>query len=535
MLELIGAAGGSAASYQVAAALGLVAAPGPMIQPRLQHLGDARRRVLILGAGVAGLVAAYELDRAGYECLVLEASHRPGGRVLTLRGGDIVDEVGHRQVCQFDRDPALYFNAGAARIPADHVALLHYCRELAVPLEVFVNDNRNAWVHDERLFGGKPVRAREFITDARGFLSELLAKAVVAERLAQPFDAVDAERLLSFVRAYGDLDSNHFYRGSARAGYRNGGFLLPGQLKEPVDFSALLQSDFWRFQMHWAEGNDQAATMLQPVGGMDAIIDGFMGSVGRLVELKAIVRRIRIEQQGVSVVYAVNGEERRVHADYCINSIPTHLTAGLDHNFPRDYVDALRVVERGKLFKIGLQARQRFWEAERIYGGISWTNQDITQIWYPPGGFHAGKGILLGAYTFGDAGGEKFANMTPGERLDVAITQGERVHPGYRSYIENGVSVPWHRMNHMLGCAARWRPEDRQVHYARLQQPVGSHYMVGDQISYHPGWQEGAVRSAHFALADIDRQIRADPGLIDKGLSSKPLSPPLRPSRRPTL
>ncbi len=510
VLELLGAAGGSAASYQVAMALGLLASPGPMVKASVQHLRDTKRRVVILGAGVAGLVAAYELDRAGYECIVLEASHRPGGRVLTLRGGDIVDEVGHRQVCRFDRDPALYFNAGAARIPADHVALLQYCRELQVPLEVFVNDNRNALVHDDCLFGGKPVRAREFMTDARGFVSELLAKAVLGERLSQPFDALDAERLLGFVRTYGDLDSNHFYRGSSRAGLRNGGFITPGELKEPFDFSELLNSNFWRYQMHWAESNDQAATMMQPVGGMDAIVNGFMGRMGHLVTLEAIVRRIHLEQRGVSVTYAFHGEERRIEADYCINSIPTHLTAGLDHNFPRDYVDALRVVERGKLFKIGLQARERFWEAEHIYGGISWTSQDITQIWYPPVGFHSPKGILLGAYTFGDAGGQRFADMSPSERISVAIEQGERLHPGYRNYIENGVSVPWHRMNHMLGCSARWRPEDRQVHYPRLQQPVGAHYMVGDQISYHSGWQEGAVRSAHFALADIDRRVQAD-------------------------
>lgn len=510
VLEMIGAAGGSAASYQVATALGFVAAPGPMVKANVTRLRDTRRRVVILGAGVAGLTAAYELDRAGYECIVLEASHRPGGRVLTLRGGDIVDEVGNRQRCTFDDDPALYFNAGAARIPADHVALLQYCRELAVPLEVFVNDNRNAYVHDDRMFGGKPVRAREFITDARGFMSELLAKSVLNEQLSRPFNDLDAERLLGFVRAYGDLDSNHFYRGSRRAGYRNGGFLVPGQLKEPFDFRELLNSDFWRFQMHWAEGNDQAATMMQPVGGMDAIIDGFMRRVSRLVQLRAIVRRIGLRDDGVDISYVVDGEERRTRADFCINSIPTHLTAGLDHNFPRDYVDAMRVIQRGKLFKIGLQARERFWEADRIYGGISWTSQDITQIWYPPGGFHTRKGILLGAYTFGDAGGEKFANLSPEARISLAIQQGERIHPGYGKFIENGVSVPWHRMNHMLGCSARWRPEDRRVHYARLQQPAGRHYMVGDQISYHPGWQEGAIRSAHFAIADIDRRVQSE-------------------------
>ena len=53
------------------------------------------------------MVAAYELERAGYSVEILEASHRVGGRVLTLRHGDVVDEIGNRQVCQFDEDPNL--------------------------------------------------------------------------------------------------------------------------------------------------------------------------------------------------------------------------------------------------------------------------------------------------------------------------------------------------------------------------------------------------------------------------------------------
>ena len=509
-LEFVGAAGGSAATYQTATALGLLAAPGPMARAQMTRLRGPRRKVVILGAGIAGLTCAYELDRAGYQCVVLEASHRVGGRVLTLRHGDVVDEVGYRQVCRFDDDPNLYMNAGAARIPADHTGLMEYCRELQVGLEVFINDNRNALVHDERAFGGKPVRAREFITDARGFLSELIAKNVAQQQMALPFNGEDAERLLQFVRSYGDLDSNLFYRGSSRAGYASGGFISPASTKPTFDFTELLKSDFWRFQMHFAESNDQAATMMQPVGGMDGVVRGFMHRIGRLVQTHSIIRGIDLKEDGVSVTFDQHGETRHLHADYCVNSIPTHLVTGLRHNFPRDYVDALRVVGRGKLFKIGLQARERFWEQERIFGGISWTNQDITQIWYPPTGFHSRKGILLGAYTFGQAGGEKFGNMTPEARIELAIQQGEKLHPNYRRFIENGISVPWHRMNHMLGCSARWRPEDRRVHYPRLQQPVGRHYMVGDQISYHPGWQEGAIRSAHFALADINRRVQAE-------------------------
>jgi monoamine oxidase len=98
--------------------------------------------------------------------------------------------------------------------------------------------------------------------------------------------------------------------------------------------------------------------------------------------------------------------------------------------------------------------------------------------------------------------------MTHPERLAAAIQQAERIHPDYGKYVESGVSIPWHRMNHMLGCAAEWEPEMREKHFARIQAPVGRHYMIGDQVSYHSGWQQGAMQSALHAVADIDKRAR---------------------------
>ena len=384
LLHAVGAAGGSAAVHAAATALGLLPAVARAGQPGLCPAGERARHVVVIGAGIAGLTAAYELRKAGHRCTVLEASHRPGGRSLTLRRGDVVDELGARQVCDFDDAPHLYFNAGPARIPGTHENLLRYCRELDVPLEIFVNDNRNAWVHDDAAFGGRPIRGREYMTDARGFLAELLAKSVDPRVLDAPLDAEDRERLREFARAYGDLDETLAYRGSDRAGYASGGMTSPGVKKPVRDFSDLLRAHFWREFMHWGELADQAAPMLQPVGGMDRIIDGFLRRVGDAVELRAAVREIRLEETGVEVAYTgARGEVRTVRGDYCLNSMPAHLVVGLRHNLPARYVRALSAPGRGRLVKLAFQAQRRFWEDEHIYGGISWTNQDITQIWYP--------------------------------------------------------------------------------------------------------------------------------------------------------
>ena len=509
LLNAVGAAGGAAAVHAAATALGLLPGVGRAGQLALRPAGGRPRHVVVIGAGIAGLTAAWELRKAGHRCTVLEASHRPGGRNLTLRHGDVVDELGARQVCEFDDHPDLYFNAGPARIPGSHASFLRYCRELDVPLEIFVNDNRNAWVHDDAAFGGRPIRNREYVTDARGFLAELLAKSVDPQALDAGLDADDHERLREFLRAYGDLDETLAYHGSDRAGYASGGMTSPGVKKPVRGFPELLDANFWREYMHWGELADQAAPMLQPVGGMDRIVDGFMRRVGDAVELRAAVREIRLGEAGVEVAYTgPRGEIRAVQADYCLDSMPCHLVVGLRHNFPARYVRALSAPGRGSLFKLAFQAKRRFWEDEHIYGGISWTSQDITQIWYPPHGIHGDSGVILGAYAFDDGPGRRLTRLSPAERIEAALAQGERIHPDYRQLVERGVSVAWYRMNHALGCSTRWTDEAMRDHFATLQDPVGRHYMVGDQISYHPGWQEGAIQSAYHALRDIDERER---------------------------
>ena len=208
------------------------------------------------------------------------------------------------------------------------------------------------------------------------------------------------------------------------------------------------------------------------------------------------------------VTYRKDGAYVTSRADYCLNCIPMHLLAGIEHNFPADYAAGFTAIPRGKLFKIGFQMNERFWEREGIYGGISWTLQDIQQIWYPAHGIHRKKGVVLGAYTFDPGAGEKFARLPPAERLELAIQQAAKIHPHYASHVESGVSIAWHQMNHMLGCAAQWDEALFKQWFARLQAPAGSHYLIGDQVSYHPGWQEGAIDSAHHAIADIDARSR---------------------------
>src|SRR6202162_5673141 len=134
-------------------------------------------KVAILGAGIAGLVAAYEMRKAGFDCTVLEARQRPGGRNWTIRRDAKVEFTdGTVQQCSFDEGQ--YFNAGPARIPSLHQTMLGYCKELGVAMEVEVNTSRSALLQSDKAFSGRPVEQREVINDAQGQVAELLAKAI---------------------------------------------------------------------------------------------------------------------------------------------------------------------------------------------------------------------------------------------------------------------------------------------------------------------------------------------------------------------
>jgi len=507
----LAATGGSAAVYQGLLGLGLMPATAQGAGGPDWHLGPAPRpmKVLVLGGGLSGLVAAYELSRRGYAVEVLEAAHRVGGRNFTVRSGTVIDEIGNRQRCAFDRDPELYFNAGPARIPAQHQRVLSYCRELGVPLEVFVNYNGQAWLYDDKLPPVRRVRLREYVTDARGFLAEMTTKNLTEADLDQTMTAGEAERLRDFLRRFGDLDASGTYSGSDRAGFARGGVMSVGERKDVIDFPELLASNFWRMGMNFTEMETMVAPLMQMVGGNDAIVRALEMRLDGRIRYRAQVTGIRVAEDGVDVRFRADGQEQAIHADYCLNCIPGNILSGIRNNFPAEYVDAMQVLPRGHLIKVAFQARERFWEKDMIYGGISWTSDPIQQLLYPSGNLQGSKGVVVGAYIFRRDQALRFTHMTHAERAEEALASGEKIYPDYRQYMENSVSVGWWNMNHMLGCASHVAGPESEAVLARLSTPVGRHILMGDQTSHHSGWQEGAIGSAHAALTTLDSLVRA--------------------------
>ena len=146
--------------------------------------------------------------------------------------------------------------------------------------------------------------------------------------------------------------------------------------------------------------------------------------------------------------------------------------------------------------KIGLQFKRRFWEEDdAIFGGISKTDQEIAQIVYPSSGFLGPKGILIGYYQNG-ANATATARRAPGERLAMALSQGERIHPQYRKEFETAFSVSWQNVPWNRGGWAQYSPEARRTLYPVFLRPDGRFYFAGDHVSYMSGWMTGRSNPA---------------------------------------
>ncbi|HEU5435517.1 MAG TPA: FAD-dependent oxidoreductase, partial [Telluria sp.] len=244
--------------------------------PVLQGSGKGKT-VVILGAGLAGMTAAYEMSKLGYTCKVIEARAFAGGRCQTARAGTVLEELGgEKQVCGFERGQ--YINFGPWRIPFNHRSTLHYTSSFGVPLELFNNDNDAAYVYNDNAAGalrGKRLRQFEVKADMRGYVDELLAKGLQSGAMDQQVDAADKQLLIDYLVNEGYLAKKDLrYRGTDGRGFKvNPGAGVnpgPGVPSDPLGFSDLLQSKLGHIY-HSVHEFTQQSTMLQPVGGMDAI------------------------------------------------------------------------------------------------------------------------------------------------------------------------------------------------------------------------------------------------------------------------
>jgi monoamine oxidase len=524
-LEEVGRAGGAAAVYRAMSAIGLTPEPGPWTGPvDLPGGSGGGKTVLILGAGIAGLAAAYELTRAGFQCSVLEAQPRAGGRNFTVRRGTLISEASTEhgtteQKCEFDE--GLYVNLGPGRIPYHHRRMLHYCSELGVALEIYVIQTTANLFHMKDSFSGQAMVRRRINNDADAYIAELLSKAVTQGHLDQALDAGDKEKLMGLLTVFGDLQAGKTCPPGSFCPSRNSVCEDPASVTDVcdprarLDLKDLLNSQFWRHRFYGEENYDYQPTLFQPVGGMDKVIEGFKRKVGHLIEYNCEVTKVNMVEGGVEVVYRdrKRAREQMRRADYCLSNIPLPVLQKIPANFSAEFKKAVDLGRFAPVCKVGWQANERFWESDKyqIFGGVSFTDEIIREIWYPSHGFFGKSGALVGAYMAGNDATE-FGKMSCEQRLAAARSIAAKMHPEFADDRivppHLGVSIAWHNVPSQLGGfpgLGQDRMEARKA-YLRLLEPDGRFYVIGDQVSPMTAWQEGALMSVEHVVKQLSGQ-----------------------------
>jgi len=510
-LMRVGQAGGYSAAFVAMQHMGLMPMLGEQWKPIEAAPGSGKGvKVVVLGGGPGGLVSAYELKKLGYDVTVLEARERPGGRVWTGKKGDKVEFV-DGTVQTIEWADGNYQNMGAGRIPSTHWTILQYCRDLKVPLEVEVNTSRSTLLQSDTGNGGAPVTQRKVEMDTRGHVSELLSKCMVQGALDQDFSAEDKEKMMAFLRSYGDLDkSNKYVGGSAvlgRAGWKipPGAGSQVGVVDSVMDMKTLLDANYWNgllFTDEWA----QQATMMQAVGGNAQIWYAFAKELGPVVQYSSPVKSFKKTAKGVSVTYTQGGAEKNIEAAYCIIALPFEILKKIDNDLAQPCKDSVMKSTASGYFKVAWESR-RFWEQDyNIYGGLSWLSEGLSPLWYPSANLMAPTGVFVAGYM--EAQGTPFDAMSLADKFAESKKSVEKLHPGAGKELKNPIYVGWRQIKWNEASWIRSWGNGR-AGYNALVAGDSPYYFAGDTVSNVNAWMEGAALSAKLAVQKISDKVKA--------------------------
>jgi len=454
----------------------------------LEPRAGQRKRVVIIGAGMAGLVAAFELARQGHDPLVLEAQNRVGGRVYTLRSFA----------------PGLYAEAGAMRIPRVHDLTLKYCSLFGLELRPFMMGNPKGLVH----IGGQRMTAEE----AHPQPDQLPFEVAEHERGRSVDDlwAAATADLRALLEREGDAGWEQIVREYDQYSLRE--FLvLKGFSEGAIEMYGVI--NFVEADMNNAVVEElredlgkSFEDMQEIVGGTDMLPRAFYAELQDRIRFGAEVFAVDQDADGVSVHFKTEAGRYTERADYAICAIPFSVLRQVEQltPFSHEKQRAIRQLNYSASTKILFQVRERIWEAEDgIYGGATVTDLPIRRINYPTPDPSTSRGILLASYTWSQDA-LRWGAMDEETRLEEALDDVARIHPGIRDVYEVGASHAWYDDRYANGAFALFAPEQQTQLQADIVRPEGRIYFAGEHCSLYHAWIQGALESGIRAAQEIN-------------------------------
>jgi monoamine oxidase len=458
-------------------------------QNGLPARGGPRKKVIIVGAGMAGLIAAYELSKQGHELRILEARNRAGGRVHTLRA-PFAD--------------GLLAEAGAMRIPKTHGLTFHYCTEMGLELYPFTMGNPSCYYYLQ----GQKLRVADCQANPTLLPYQLEGKeqgrsiGQLWQETIQEFVELLAREGAGawdeIVQKYDRYSTFEFLqsRGWSENAIELFGLLENQEALMDYSFVEMLREDLGRFY----------ADLYQIKGGTDRLPSALCEKLKRHIHFGTVVTALDQTPDGVVAHYKTHAGRFSARGDFMILSVPFAVLRHIEvlKPFSRAKQKAIRELHYDASAKIFLQCKRRFWEEdEGIFGGGTITDLAIRNMYYPEHGRETGRGVLLASYTWSEDA-ERWGYLSPEDRIEQAIEDVEKIHPQIRHEFEVGASIAWHDDEFAGGAFALFEPEQQTRLYKDIIAPEGRIHIAGEHASLEHAWIQGAIESGLRAAWEVN-------------------------------
>lgn len=449
-------------------------------------LGSTRKRVVVIGAGLAGLSAAYELSRAGYEVTLLEARTRAGGRIQTLR------------------DPfsdALYAEAGGTRIPDVHDWTLRYTQEFSLDLVPFRQRGLDELYHlrGRRLREGEEEWPFNLAPEERRLGLSGMGQRYLASAFSEIGDPTAPDwptpRLATLDRtSTAELLRSRGASAEAVALYTALGLGDP----DPERLSSLFTLRN-RFLL------SKAKQWYKIRGGNDLLPKAFTARLSGRIRYGTPVVKVVQDRNEARVTFRQGQMLETIAADRVVCTVPLPLLREISFDPPLSPAKqrAAREIPYAPVTKVFIQSRTRFWTEEGL-SGFAATDLPIEEVWDLSAGQPGPRGILV-AYTTGREA-EQFSARPEAERLLLALDHMDQVFPGLRQQYEGGASKAWHDDPWARGAYPAFQIGQVSL-LPELRRSEGRIHFAGDHASAWPAWMQGALESGNRAAREIEQAL----------------------------